>query len=238
MTEPIRVGGEAVHLVVFDVDGTLQDTCRWWPKVLRRGLARFAAARGFAVVPPTDDAACAVIGRRDAEVWSPFLPVDRSALWPDLRALVVPMEAEEIRGPLDYAFPGVRALLGALRHAGISTAVASNCRRTYFEAVRHGLGLAFLTDWQYCLDSPGIACKADMVGAALAAAGTRAAVMVGDRESDLEAARAHGLPFVWRRNPFGSSAGADAVWGGDPDELLRMIGAPSGAAQAFRRVPQ
>ncbi|MEZ5963922.1 MAG: HAD family hydrolase [Planctomycetota bacterium] len=211
-------------LVVFDVDGTLQDTCLWWPKVLRQGLAAFAAERGFVARLPDDAAANAVIGKRDAEVWGAFLPPEHHDLWPDLRAAVVPVEAEVVRGGADFAFPRARALLGILRAAGVTTALASNCRQTYFAAVREGLGLAYLTDWQFCLDSPGVTCKADMLAAAMTAAGTRDAVMVGDRESDLEAARAHDLAFVWRRTPFCAGLAADAEWKGDVDAFLRIIG--------------
>lgn len=211
------------QLVIFDVDGTLQDTCLWWPKVLRRGLRAFAAARGFAVQLPDDASACAVIGKRDADVWAPFLPPEQRHLWSDLKAEVVPQECEELRGATDYVFPGARALLERLRQRGVRTALASNCRRLYFSAVREGLGLAFLTDHQFCLDSEGITCKADMLAHAMAAAQTCAAVMVGDRDSDQEAARAHGLPFIWRRNPFCELVGVDAEWSGEPGELLRLL---------------
>src|SRR5687767_9503410 len=126
------------RLVVFDVDGTLHDTFRWWPGVLRRGLTAFAAARGFAVQLPDDTAACSVIGKRDAEVWSPFLPEEHKDSWPDLRAAVVPLECEQLRGSTDYLYPGIRAMLGRLRRAGVATAIASNCRRMYFAAVCEG----------------------------------------------------------------------------------------------------
>jgi phosphoglycolate phosphatase-like HAD superfamily hydrolase len=63
-----------------------------------------------------------------------------------------------------------------------------------------------------------------MLRAAVRAAGTERAVMVGDREPDLEAAAAAGLPFVWRANDRCSIATADAVWRGDPGEMLGILG--------------
>jgi len=80
--------------------------------------------------------------------------------------------------------------------------------------------------WQFCLDSPGVADKRDMLRLAAEAAGARRPVMVGDREPDLEAAQALGWPFVWRRNDRCDLGDSDAVWGGDPDELLALLGLP------------
>jgi phosphoglycolate phosphatase-like HAD superfamily hydrolase len=218
-------GGAFPDLVIFDVDGTLHDTGRWWPRVLRQALACFAAQLGVAIRMPDDAEACAVIGLRDAAVWSPFLPPEHRERWPELRALTIPLEVEELRSGTDYLFRGTRNLLRRLRELRVRTALASNCRRAYMEAWCDGQGLRALTDWQYCLDSPGIAHKTDMVRAAIAAAGARSPVMVGDREPDLEAAQAAGIPFVWRQSQFCRLEGPP-VWNGDPDQLLSLLGLP------------
>lgn len=213
-------------LVVFDVDGTLHDTFRWWSPTIRAGLARFCAQHGIVAPMPSDAEAEAVVGMKDAGVWAPFLPDAHKHRWQELRAVVLPMEVEEVSRGVDYLFPGVRPLLTHLRASGVKVALASNCRRTYMGAMQHGQGLAALTDWQFCLDSPGVETKTDMLRLARAAAGADRVVMVGDREPDHEAARALGWPFVWRRNGRCAIADADHVWHGDPDELLAALGLP------------
>ncbi|MBL9076954.1 MAG: HAD family hydrolase [Planctomycetes bacterium] len=214
------------ELVVFDVDGTLHDTFRWWAPVIRSGLQRFAAANGIDVTLPTVAEAEAVVGMKDAGVWAPFLPEAHKHRWQDLRAVVLPMEVETVSCGVDYLFDGVRSLLQHLRRIGVKVALASNCRRTYMAAMQHGQGLAALTDWQFCLDSDGVATKTDMLRLARQAAGADRVVMVGDREPDHEAARALGWPFVWRRNDRCRIADADLVWDGDPGQLLHGLGLP------------
>jgi phosphoglycolate phosphatase-like HAD superfamily hydrolase len=214
------------ELVVFDVDGTLHDTFRWWAPIIRAGLQRFAEREGLQVTMPSDAEAEAVVGMRDAGVWGPFLPEAHKHRWPELRATVLPMEVDELHRGIDYLFAGVRPLLLHLRAIGVKTALASNCRRTYMGAMQQGQGLAALTDWQFCLDSPGVAHKTDMLLLAKQTAGASRVVMVGDREPDHEAARALGWPFVWRKNDRCRIDDVELVWGGEPDELLAGLGLP------------
>lgn len=216
------------ELVVFDVDGTLHDTFRWWAPIIRAGLRRFADQQGLDVVMPDDRTAEAVVGMKDAGVWAPFLPEAHKHRWQELRAVVLPMEVEEVSRGVDYLFAGVRPLLVHLRRIGVKVALASNCRRTYMGAMQNGQGLAALTDWQFCLDSPGVATKTDMLRIARTTAGEPGrVVMVGDREPDHEAARALGWPFVWRHNDRCHIGDAELVWGGEPNQLLVDLGLPS-----------
>ena len=226
------------ELVVFDIDGTLQDSFLWWPQVIRAGVRDFAAATGLRLDVPSDEMACSVVGMKDEGVWAPFLPPAEQHRWRELRALVLPMEVAVMHSGSSFLFPGVRELLLHLRALGVRTALASNCRSTYLQAVLEGQELGALTDWHFCLDSPGVTTKSDMLAAAFTAAGTKAAVMVGDREPDHLAAREHGVPFVWRQNPRCRIEDADAVWSGDPDELLAWLRVPPlSAGQAARQYP-
>ncbi|MBK8975722.1 MAG: HAD family hydrolase [Planctomycetes bacterium] len=224
-----HAGGRAQRpdLLIFDVDGTLHDTFAWWAPVIRRGVELFGRREGIAVPPFDDRFAEGVVGMKDAGVWAPFLPAEHQHRWRDLRAVVLPLEIAEISSGRDYLFDGVRPLLDHLRALGVALAIASNCRAEYLEGICTGQGLRALTDWQFCLDSDGVADKTDMLRCAVAAAGAARPVMVGDREPDLEAAQALDIPFVWRANPrCDLAAAADFVWHGSPDELLGQLGLP------------
>jgi phosphoglycolate phosphatase len=211
-------------LVIFDVDGTLHDTFAWWAPIIRAGVARYAEQNGLQIELPDVRAAEAVVGMKDAGVWAPFLPDSHKDRWLDLRAVVLPMEVAEVSRGVDYLFAGIREMLPHLRSIGVQVALASNCRSTYMNAMCEGQGLRELSDWQFCLDSPGVESKTDMLRLAREAAGAKRVVMVGDREPDHEAALAHGWPFVWRRNDRCTIDAADWVWDGDPNEFLSMLG--------------
>ncbi|MCB9888472.1 MAG: HAD family hydrolase [Planctomycetes bacterium] len=215
---------QPVDLVVFDVDGTLHGIELWWPDLLRIGLRRCAEELGIRLATPDDRAALEVVGAEPEGVWSPFLPVEHQHRWGELRDRILPMELEVLRCGRDFLYPGVRDLLRSLRAAGCRTALASNCGQEYLDAVGEGQGLAELTDWQFCLDSPGVLCKADMLREAMERAATRRAVMVGDRPSDQAAAAAVGIPFIWRRNALCRLRDVAGEWGGEPAELHLLLG--------------
>ena len=89
-------------------------------------------------------------GLFDAGVWAPFLPEPHKHRWQDLRAVVLPMEVEEVSRGVDYLFAGVRPMLTHLRELGVKVALASNCRRVYMgvselPSVRNGLGVAIVS---------------------------------------------------------------------------------------------
>ena len=217
---------ERPELCIFDVDGTLNGIELWWPDLIREGIAGFADEMGLDLLPPDDRAALAVVGEKNEGVWTPFLPPEHQHLWSQLRARVLPMEVELLRSGRDFLYPGIRELLVHLRSLGVKLALASNCGAEYMAAIAEGQGLARLTDWLFCLASPGVTEKADMLRLALEAAATRRAVMVGDRPSDQAAARANHLPFLWRSNDLCRIPDAEGVWDGEPDSLLALLGLP------------
>ena len=211
------------ELVIFDVDGTLQDTSQWWPGVIAEGVTRYGKVIGRDLPLPDAAAANAVLGHKDEQVWGPFLPDDLRSRWKELREVTIPLEIDQLRAGRDWLFPGTRPMLRELRAAGVRLALASNCRSRYFTAVREGQGLGELVDAAFCLDTPGVSCKRDMVAQALAQAGTRRAVMVGDRRVDEDAATFHGIPFVLRHGPHAGEVLAPVATFAASAELIPLL---------------
>ena len=200
-----------MRLVVFDIDGTLQDTLSWWPALCNRARVDFARERGFAVELLSDDDCNAVVGG-GAELWPSLLPPEHRQLAADFSSFVIEREVALLNDGTDRLFPGTRELLRELQDDGVSIALASNCGRQYLEAFVVGQSVAEWVSEAHCLDgywtgvdgfrpSP-VADKSQMLGAVLLSFRHKAAelraVMVGDRKSDAQAAADQRIPFVLR----------------------------------------
>ena len=218
--------------VLFDLDGTLVATDRYWVPAARAGVRRAFAEFGIEREPP-DAAAC---------LYLVGLPLEQGIdqllgeFAPEVRARVVQACLEEERALLRKGraalLPGAAEVLRELREAGVRTAIASNCPASYLEFMLDELGLGELVDEARCLDSPGAGDKGDMLADLLCSFGTRSAVMVGDRAVDREAAWANGLPHVHLDTGFappGEEHGADA-------RLAELSGLPALLAGRARLV--
>lgn len=182
--------------VIFDLDGTLVATDRFWVDAARAGARRAFDELGVARAMPDADAWMSMVGLP--------LAVGFERVFPDLdpaqRAVVLARCVEEeeaaLRAGRAALLPGVRETLDALVERGVKLGIASNCGQGYLDSMLHELGLARWIREGRCLDTPRIKSKAGMVRDLLETFGTRSAVMVGDRVTDRDAAWENGLPHV------------------------------------------
>jgi phosphoglycolate phosphatase len=182
--------------VVFDLDGTLVATDRFWIESADRGARRAFRALGLERPLPAPEQWLALVGLP--------LEVGFGALFPDLpdaarrtvlRACVEEEEAA-LRAGVSLAMTDAHAVVQALHARGVAIGIASNCEQSYLEHMLAALDIGELVRGALCRQSPGITSKADMVARLLADFGTRSAVMVGDRSTDRDAAWENGIPHV------------------------------------------
>lgn len=178
------------RLVVFDFDGTLADTVPGIVATARRVLLEHGLAE--------ED-----LGDLTRLVGPPF-PQAFSLVYglPAAEAEQVTARYREIYATLGTAgwplFDGIEELLGDLRAAGWLVAVASSKRQDVLDRATGSLGVAGLFDACLGKRSDAEGTKVDVIGRVLAelGAGADEAVMVGDRDLDVEAAAAWKIPCV------------------------------------------
>ncbi|NOT29640.1 MAG: HAD family hydrolase, partial [Planctomycetes bacterium] len=195
--------------VLFDLDGTLVATDRFWIESAERGTRRALRELGITRALPTPQQWLSLVGLP--------LEVGFRALFPELReddrqaVLRACVEEEEamLRQGVVLAMPGAREVVERLHARGFALGIASNCQQSYLDHMLDALELHGLVRAAYCRESPDITSKGDMVARLLADFETRSAVMVGDRASDRDAAWENGIPHV--HCAFGFAQGDEAV---------------------------
>jgi phosphoglycolate phosphatase len=182
--------------VLFDLDGTLVATDRFWVDAAHAGARRAFAELGLERRPPSSAEWMSLVGLPLAEGFARLFPDLPPAARARVQALCEEEEHAALRAGGAALIPGVPEMLAELAERGVRLGIASNCGQDYLRAMLEDLGLARWVRQARCLDSPGVTNKAGMLAQLVDVFGTRAAVVVGDRQGDRDAAWANGLPHV------------------------------------------
>jgi phosphoglycolate phosphatase len=220
-----------VRHLFFDLDGTLTDPAPGigacflhTARVL--GHAEFGEAklRRF-IGPPLREAFCEILATRDPARVEEAVRVYRE------RFSSVGLFENSV-------YPGVPAMLLALRQAGLALSLVTSKAAVYAERIIDHFGLRELLPHVYGAELDGQrSTKAELIAHALEREGLSAAVvcMVGDREHDVLGAKAHGVRAIGVTWGYGSrseleAAGADRVVD-TCEQLVAAVGSLSGRAR-------
>lgn len=187
--------------VVFDLDGTLIDS----DGDIRAALNRTLAAQGLeslsheAVKSMIGDGAKVLVERG-------FAARGKTAAPEHLAAFLADYEANSAVETVP--FPGIEAALAALQEAGHQLAVCTNKPAAAAQRILAALGIADYFDVVTGGDStPWRKPDPRHLGATLDALGTRDAVMIGDHENDMAAARGIPIPGIFAAWGYGKATG-------------------------------
>jgi phosphoglycolate phosphatase len=184
-------------LVAFDLDGVIYSSEPFIAESYRESIQRVNAQRpgSFARVPSTREILDHV-GWPVAEILARLFPNVAPAAMELLFATTLDVICDFVHRKQGVIYPGIAPTLAALASRGHTLAVASNGRRRYIEAVldTYELGQFFAP----IVSADEVGNKAAVLRTyierhALSAAHT---IMIGDRSSDVEAARAVGTHFI------------------------------------------
>jgi phosphoglycolate phosphatase len=206
-----------IDSVVFDLDGTLWDTCPTcaigWNNVLRRHGIPFREITTGDIRRTTGlphDECIRVIFDGLPESQLALLAAETAA--EDVRLVA------EVGGAL---YPGVEDGLARLSRR-LPLFIVSNCQAGYVETFLRWSGLGPCFRDVECWGNTGLS-KADNLGRLIARNGLGSPVLVGDTPGDQSAARECGVPFLFVDYGFGRCEGAEgsfSTFGALTDWLL------------------
>lgn len=186
--------------IAFDLDGVLYSSEPFLGAAYREAIATVNARRpgSFPRVPTTPEILAHVGWPVPVILARLFAGIDPAAV-ELLSAEMLAVIGAHVARREGIVFPGVPETLDCLRRADFLLAVASNGRRAYVEAVLAANNLARYFVDRITVDGSGAVTEKSHI---LRAYVTRhrltpsQLVMVGDRASDVEAARAVGCRFI------------------------------------------
>lgn len=213
-------------VVIFDLDGTLFTSEEVLGKAYHAAVAQYNdETNSDHRVPPLEEI-LALVGRPVKDIFQKLYPDTSQDVRDEMADRVLNVLTRMIRDGGGSLYDDVHRILQNLSDRGIPLYIVSNCRRAYLEAISDTHDLAKYFEEMWCNeDAPELGKS----GLASRLAGGRAGVMVGDRASDGEAARAAGL--YWIGCSYGHAGdetllqeirGADAIVKA-PREIERLV---------------
>lgn len=192
--------------VIFDMDGTLFQTETVLVPALHKTFDRLRREGQWQGDTPVEKY-LRILGVPVSEVWRRLMPEASEAVRDRAAAWFLDDIIDEIGQGNGRLYPDVLTTLAALADQGIPLFVASNGRSRYLAAIRTAFRLErYFIDF-YSLDRFSLTSKSALVKQLLNDYQIERAVMVGDRCSDIEAAKENGLVAIGCQ--FGFAAGEE-----------------------------
>jgi phosphoglycolate phosphatase len=187
--------------VIFDMDGTLFQTETVLVPALHKTFDRLRNEGMWQGDTPVEKY-LRILGVPIPEVWRQLMPEASEAVRDRAAAWFLDDIIDEIGQGNGRLYPDVLTTLAVLAKQEIPLFVASNGRSRYLAAIRAAFQLeCYFIDF-YSLDRFSLQSKSALVKQLLNDYEMERAVMVGDRRSDIEAAKENGLVAIGCRFGF------------------------------------
>jgi len=220
-----------LSLIVLDLDGTIYSSRVTTLGAVERAVRDLNARHGLAVPVPSEREILGGIGSNRAQFAEgvfPRLPVEYHD---DLDALIWHWEHALIVEGKGSLFAGAREALADLAADGFRLAMATNAGEGYMDTVLDHFDLRRFFELARCAGANPVGDKGDLLRGILdsLAVAPGSAAMVGDRASDVRAARKAGTRAVGCTWGFGAPSEL-----GDADRIIGGFGELAPLARSWR----
>ena len=184
-----------IQALIFDMDGTLFQTATVLEPALEETFTYLRAEGLWGGETPIEEYRN-IMGAPLPRVWEILMPAHSDAVRKLTDEYFLTRLVERISTGKSALYPHVEELFAALKEKGYAIYIASNGLRAYLDAI---VGYFRLDRWVsevFSIEDMDTLDKGEMVGFALKKHGIRKAAMVGDRLSDIKAAKANGLVSI------------------------------------------
>lgn len=185
--------------LLFDLDGTLWDTCEACARGWNKALARLKFSRE----PFTPSDMASIMGLPHATILEKFFPKESISVQEQLARECYVEELSEIRHQKPNLYPGVEESLQRLSKQ-FALFLVSNCQEDYLNLFISVGGLGSLFEDSECHGRTKQD-KAHNISLMVERAGLKNPVLIGDTEMDCEAAKGAGVGFLQVLYGFGKA---------------------------------
>ncbi|MFD2116546.1 HAD hydrolase-like protein [Paenibacillus yanchengensis] len=182
--------------IIFDMDGTLLETESLLVHVHKRLFDTLREEGLYVEQPPKLAALLGCLGMLLEDIWKKLMPNSSQAARDRADELMLQYEIEGLAAGEGDLYPGVVETLEKLQEQGVRLFVASNGLEQYIRKIVHYKQMEPLFTDLYSAGQYETASKVDLVRLLLHKYEITSAWMVGDRSSDIEAAKKNGLVAI------------------------------------------
>lgn len=193
----------SVRTLIFDWDGTLHNTKHLYGCAFRTAY-RWLVSEGYAAPRDySDDDVSVYLGMSAPVMWDTFMPDLPRTVKEHCSSMIGEQMVASVLSGDAVLYPGVPEVLDTLCSHGFHLVFLSNCKHAYMEAHRQVFRLDQWFEGFYCSGDFAFLPK-EQIFPVIRQAFPGGYAVIGDRASDLEIARVHGLPSVGCAYGFGT----------------------------------
>lgn len=183
--------------VAFDIDGTIYDCGDIVVDAFQEGARKYGELHGSGIETPSREEILRYVGIPTDEIFVNLYPMLGPAAQMELNDLSMESLSAMVRGGGGVLYDGVRETVEDLFRGGRRILAASNGKLPYIKAILETYGLMEFFEGPLVVVGDTLNDKSDIVRHYLEhRCNGELLVMVGDRESDVRAAKVNGVPFI------------------------------------------